>query len=337
MSSRSSEPLRVGIIGAGQVATRHAAAYAAHPAATLAAVAEPARERGEHLATAFDARWFPSAEELVSAGAVDAVSVCVPHDAHRQVVEAAAGHGVHVLLEKPIATTLADADAILAAIERAGVTLMMGFVHRFRSEVLEARRLIDAGAIGAAATALDRFCSLGGAHPPEWVWERRRAGGGVLMYGGIHAIDRLRWLLDDDVASVAARTHNYGGYGDVEDGLVAMLGFARGTSGLLFENSPPYGRPGGWATEIFGSEGAIRIQTGEWLELTSGSASYRVSTDEEQHFEREIGEFVAAITEQRSPSVSGRDGRESLAVALAIYASAETGTRITVDPASTAS
>lgn len=249
----------------------------------------------------------------------------MPHDAHRAVACDAAAHGVHILLEKPLSTNLADADAIVAGAEEAGVTLMVGFVHRFRTELLEAKRLIDAGAIGQPATALDRFCSLGGKHPPSWVWERRRAGGGVLMYGGIHAVDRLRWLLRDEVVLVNARTHNYAEFGDVEDGLVAMLGYARGTSAVLFENSPPYGRPGGWATEIFGDEGAIRIQTGEWLELTSPSASYTLAATDELHFEREIAEFVSAIEAGRAPSVSAGDGRAALAVALALYESAALG------------
>ena len=286
------------------------------------AVAEPVRERGQRLAAAFGARWFASARELLEAEIVDAVSVCVPHDAHLAVARDAATQGVHILLEKPLATTLADADAIIAAAEHAGIRLMVGFVHRFRTELLEAKRLIDAGAIGQPATALDRFCSLGGKHPPSWVWERRRAGGGVLMYGGIHAIDRLRWLLRDEVALVNARANNYAKFGDVEDAIVGMLSYAGGSTAALFENSPPYGRPGGWATEIFGDEGAIRIQTGEWLELTSASASYTLAGTDELHFEREIAEFVAAIQTERAPSVSAVDGRASLAVALAIYESA---------------
>jgi predicted dehydrogenase len=314
--------LRVGLIGAGRVAERHAEAYAAQPGATVVALAEPDRAHGEVFASRLGAAWHPSAEALLAADVVDAVSVCAPHDVHREIAVTAAEHGVHVLLEKPIATTLEDADAILSAADRAGTTLMVGFVHRFRTEAAEAKRLVAAGAIGEPATALDRFCSLGGPHPPPWVWSRDHAGGGVLMYGGIHGVDRLLWLLEDEVDSVAARTHAYGGYGDVEDGLVAMLGFRRGATAALFENSPPYGRPGGWATELFGAEGAIRIQTGVWVELTTRSGTVTVAAEDEGHFEREIAEFVSAIAEARAPSVTGRDGRDALAVALAVYEAA---------------
>jgi predicted dehydrogenase len=317
--------VRAAIIGGGRVAERHAAAYAANPQTQLVAVVEPVRERGEALAAAHDARWFASAAELYEAQEAEAVSVCVPHDLHREVSLEAFERGLHVLLEKPIANTLSDADAIAAGAERAGVVLMLGFVHRFRSESLEAKRLIDVGAIGTPATALDRFCSLGGDHPPRWVWERERAGGGVLMYGGIHGIDRLRWLLGQEVVSVVARAHRTYGYGDVEDGLVALLDLSGGTSGLLFESSPPYGRPGGWQTEIFGSEGAVRITTGEWVELTTSAGVTRIEASDDAHFDREVAEFVSAVLEERRPSVSAEAGRASLAVALAAYESAATG------------
>lgn len=317
--------LRAAVIGGGRVAERHAAAYARNPLTQLVAIVEPLRDRGEALAAAHGARWFASAEQLYEAGEAEAVSVCVPHDLHREVALGAFERSLHVLLEKPIANTLEDADAIATAADREGVVLMLGFVHRFRSESLEAKRMVDAGALGRPATALDRFCSLGGEHPPSWVWERERAGGGVLMYGGVHAIDRLRWLLDQEIVSVVARAHHTHGYGDVEDGLVALLDFSGGASGALFENSPPYGRPGGWATEFFGSDGAIRIQTGEWVELTTSAGVTRVESSDDAHFEREIAEFVSAIVEGRSPSVPAEAGRASLAVALGAYRSASTG------------
>jgi predicted dehydrogenase len=252
----------------------------------------------------------------------------VPHDLHLPVARVAAAAGVHLLMEKPIANTLEEADAIIEAVEDAGVTLMMGFVHRFRTEVQAAQKLIAEGAIGQVSTALDRFCSLGGPHPPGWVWSKQHAGGGVLMYGGIHAVDRLLWLLDDRVAAVTARAHDAWGQGDVEDGLVAMLDLERGTSAVLFENSPPYGRPGGWCTELFGSEGALRVQTGQWAELTSGSRSLTLQAQDERHFHRQMEEFVSALLEQREPSVPAAAGRDSLEVALAAYAAAERRTPV---------
>lgn len=314
--------LRVGLIGAGQAAEHHGTAFCGHPGAAVTVVADPDRARGTRLAERCGAQWESSAEQLLERPDVDAVVVCVPHDLHRAIALAALHRGVHVLLEKPIATTLADADAIARAAEETGVALMIGFVHRFRSEVLAARRLISEGAIGTPVLALDRFCAPGGEHPPAWVWERSRAGGGVLMYGGIHAIDRLLWLLEDEVCSAAAHAHFAFNETEVEDGLTALLRFRGGASAALVECSPRYGRPGGWTTEIFGTTGALRIQTGAWTELTSTAVSITVNADDARHFERQAAEFVAAIQEGRTASVTAADGRAALAVALEIYGAA---------------
>jgi predicted dehydrogenase len=314
--------VRVGIVGAGQVAARHAAAYDAHPEATVTAVAEPLRERGEALAAAHGARWFASLGDLLSGASVDALSICVPHHLHREAVEQACDARVHVLLEKPIANTLEDADAILARVRAAGMVLMVGFVHRFRTEALYAKDVIESGRIGEPFALLDRFCSLGGPHPPSWVWDRAAAGGGVLMYGGIHAVDRLRWLLDREVVAVTARAVNAYGFGDVEDGLTAVLDLTGGATATLFEQSPPFGRPGGWSTEVFGTRGAVRIQTGAWVEVTTGDGTQRVDAEDDLHFHREIAEFVSAVADRREPSVPGEAGRAALAVVLAVYEAA---------------
>jgi predicted dehydrogenase len=324
--------LRVAVIGAGQVAVRHTESYAANPEATVVAVVDPLLERAEALAARVEATAHSSYPELLASGTIDAASVCVPHNLHLDIARAAAEAGVHLLMEKPIANTLEEADEMIAAVEDAGVTLMIGFVHRFRTEVLEAKRLLENHALGPPATALDKFCSLGGSHPPAWVWRKEQAGGGVLMYGGIHAIDRLLWLLDSDVVAVHARSHNYAGYGDVEDGLVALVEFASGASAVLFENSPPYGRPGGWSTEVFGPEGALRIQTGERVELTSTHGGFTHVAEDELHFQREIDEFVAAVREGRDPSVPASAGRAALEVALAIYDSSACGAPVALPP-----
>lgn len=313
--------LRIGIIGAGQAAALHAAAYAANPDARIVAVVDPDSQRADALASPHGATAYESYEEMFNDRVADAVSVCVPHHLHLPVANIAAEHGVHMLMEKPIANTLEEADQMIEAVQRSGVTMMIGFVHRFRTEVLEAKRLIDEGVLGHPATVLDKFCAPGGAHPPGWVWRKAYAGGGVLMYGGIHAVDRLLWLLDSQVVAVDARAHNYVGYGDVEDGLVAIVEFANGVSGVLFENSPPYGRPGGWSTEIFGPHGAIRIKTGDWLEL-SGTTSYVLHTHDDLRFRRTIDEFISAVTEARQPSIPASAGRAALEVVLAIYQSA---------------
>src|SRR4051794_22715221 len=128
--------LRIGIIGTGVVAAKHADAYRRNPNCQVTAVAEINVPRGEKFAAAHDAKFYADYNELIQSGSVDAVSVCVPHHLHCDVSVAAATGQLHILLEKPISNTLEEADQILNTCARAKVTLMLSFVHRFRGEVM---------------------------------------------------------------------------------------------------------------------------------------------------------------------------------------------------------
>ena len=117
--------------------------------------------------------------------------------------------GCHILMEKPLAHTLEDARTIVTACRRRGRRLATSFVHRFRDEWQQAQRLIAEGRIGNPALAIDVFSTPNHTHAAEWVWHKDTCGGGVLMYTGIHAVDRLRWLLDSEVEEVTARAIRY--------------------------------------------------------------------------------------------------------------------------------
>lgn len=318
------ERVRIGIVGAGIAGERHAEAFARHPRASVAGIAELDADRGRRLAQRVGAAYFADYRAMLRAG-LDAVVICLPHALHRACALDAAGAGVHMLLEKPIATTLDDARAIVGAAERAGVWLMMGYVHRFRPEVEAARDLIARGRLGRPRTVLDRFISGGMQDTPRWVWDRSQAGGGVVMYGGVHAIDRLRWLLGDEIVEVYARTDTCTNPVDVEDAVCAVVTFASGATGVLYEHAPAYGRLGAWTTEVFGTDGALIVTTGATLEYRGRDGAQRWTYGEDRRFERQADEFLAAITGGRPPSVTGDDGLRGLEVALALYRSAASG------------
>jgi len=316
---------RIGIIGAGAVAAKHANAYRQNPHCQIVAVSENVPDKGRAFAQTYGAEFFEDYHQLLARARLDAVSICLPHQLHHEAGMAAARAGAHILMEKPITITVAEADELITACARSNLKLMTGFVHRFRSEMLAAESLIRAGRIGKPSNIIDNICSLGGKHTPGWVWHHAMSGGGVLMYGGVHGVDRLRWLMGSEVTEVYARKTTYSNDTDCEDGLVAALQFASGAIGSLFENSPSYGKPGGWHTEIYGERGAIRLKTAEWLEFTAKDEQFTQTFQNYDHFQREIDEFVSAVRDNRQPWITGEDGRQALAIVQAIYLSAETG------------
>ena len=174
--------LRVGILGAGLMGQAHAQAYR-EAGIHLTGIADINQATATNLATRFDCEVFTSAEDLLSAG-IDAVSICLPHSLHKEAALLAASQGKHILMEKPLAITLEEAETIVAACRSAKVRLMVGFIQRFLATLQELRALIVAGTFGEIGLVVD-YLAAGGPWPvlPPWYLQRAIAGGGILMIG----------------------------------------------------------------------------------------------------------------------------------------------------------
>ena len=335
--------LRVAVVGGGIVGLDHAAAYAAQPDAELVAIVGRDAQRTNAVASGLGVAASTDLAALLAAERLDALSVCTPTALHRPAVELAAAAGVHVLLEKPMATTVADCDAIDRACRAAGVVLMLGFTHRFHPELIEARRRIAAGEIGPPGLAQDVF-TFGEHGPwPDWYYDRTLAGGGELMHDAVHMVDRLAWLLDSPVVEVYGRTTSYArGLQGVEDGGVATLAFAGGAIGSIFVNEATYPihqdapgvpMPGRMELEIHGPRGTIRYRT--WHELVidvAGQPTVRLErSNPGTEMAAEIRAFLDAVTTRTAPPVGATEGRRGIAVIGAIYESERRGRPVRVD------
>ena len=334
--------IAVAIIGAGFAGADHAAAYTAQSDAEIVGIVDPGPGRATALVERFSGRAFADLDGLLAAVSVDAASVCVPTGLHRSVVERLAAAGIHILLEKPMAPTVADCDAIAATAEDAGVVLMLGLTHRFHAELIEARRLIAEGAIGTPLLAQDSF-SFGEHGPwPAWYYDRALSGGGELMHDGVHLVDRLAWLIGSPIVEVYGRTTTYARSIDgVEDAGVAVLTFANGAIGSLFVNeathplrsdAPTVPMPGRLELEIHGTKGSIRYRT--WHELivdVAGQPSRVVPRTDAAEMGREIRAFLDAVTNGTAPVVGAREGRRGIAVVGAIYESERRRRPVVVD------
>lgn len=327
--------LKLGLLGLGVAGMRHLAGLRAlqRTDVELTAVAAGDPQRAELPPNATGAELFDDYRALIKSDRVDAIIVALPHSLHKDAAVYAAQHGKHVLLEKPIATTMADAERITRAFAESGTQLMLGYVHRFREEIVVAKRMLIDGQLGQPASVLDRFCIPGGDLPP-WVWDRDSSGGGVLMYSGLHSVDRLRFLLGSEVVEVYARLQTYGARPDnisIENGVAAMLTFENGVIASLVENMPPYElQYRYWDTEIFGTRGMLHIRTDDYLEFTGPDVSFKQTFHGYNHYARQLDAFLTSVAENRPPPVGIEDGTRSLAVGLAIYRSAYVGRSVLV-------
>lgn len=302
--------------------------------ARLTAVAEHAGEKLADLAP--NIRPYKSCQELLESD-VDAVSICLPTHLHCQAAIDALESGKHVLLEKPMAATLPEAERILRAARTAGRVLYVGMTHRFYPELREAKRLIDEGAIGLIVACND--CALehiGFLNTPSWYLEKKISGGGPALTSGIHLVDRLRWFTGDEVEYVAGSAGNPYFSRDVEDAGQMFLRFRRGTSAQItvaFLREP---HPLVCDLQVIGTRGSITVHTWRGYEFwnAAGHKEKIFYTDEPHRtkvqvgIEGELNEFCNSIAEGREPWPSAEEHIRSLAVIQAYYRAAETGKTI---------
>ena len=197
--------MRLGLLGCGSVAHWiHGPAIRGIPGATLVGAADPDPRARARVARALGTPVCERAEDLLARSDIDAVVICVPTYLHADLAIAAAASGKHLYLEKPLATTLADARAVIEAVSRAGVTAAVGFNRRLHPLFEQARRLLASGAIGRVSGVQAAFCEpapAGGL--PDWK-RRRSSGGGALLDLASHHVDHLRWTLGEEIAAASA-------------------------------------------------------------------------------------------------------------------------------------
>lgn len=326
--------MRLGIMSFAHL---HAEGYLhnlrANPEIELIGFADDDAGRGRHFARQYDARWFDSYEALL-AEQPDGVVICTENVRHRPVVEMAAEAGVHILSEKPLATTLEDARAMIDVCERNGVWLMTAFPMRFNAPVIEAKRVLESGALGrlygANTTNQGKLPRYHSAYPRDWFEQKDLAGGGAAMDHTVHVVDLLRWYLGCEVVEVYAELNDilYGDAGvDVETGGLVMLTFEDGTFASVdcsWSKPPSYPTWGGLTMELVGETGLLTLDAFKQTTAVYTEKPSWVSWASDAN-QAMVDEFVAAIREKRPPAITGYDGYKALEVALAAYDSAARG------------
>ncbi|MFK4637885.1 Gfo/Idh/MocA family protein [Paenarthrobacter histidinolovorans] len=215
--------IRLGIIGAGAVAHFHAASAARISGVELAAVCDLRPEAAQRVASPWGASVFGDYLAMFREAHLDAVIINTPHALHLEMVLAAAEHGLHVLVEKPMATTVADCDRMIQACREAGVSLVIGQIQHFLPEKLAAEEVLASGELGRVLMIRDyRTTDYRPGTRPDWFFSEAMAGGGALMNIGGHCLDRSIWFGGAPVESLGASTLKRFGVPVETDGAIAL-------------------------------------------------------------------------------------------------------------------
>ena len=332
---------RIGIIGCGKIAqVRHIPEYLANEKAKICAVYDINQERAKEIASALNAVSYESVDALLSSG-LDAVSVCTSNDSHAEIAVKALDHGLHVLCEKPMAVTLEGAEKMVEAARKNGRILMIGQNQRLNGTHQRAHELIRKGEIGKVISFETVFAHSG----PEtwsvdpgkntWFFDKKKAVMGAMADLGIHKTDLIRFLLDDDIASVDAKIVTLDKRGSdgsliaVDDNAFVIYEMKSGAVGTLRSSWTNYG-PENNSTVIYGSEGVMSIflNPEHSIEVAkkNGERDYYdvevMQTNDNQTSSGVIDAFIDSL-DRGTAAISGEDVLESMKAVFAALKSAE--------------
>ncbi|WP_110111963.1 Gfo/Idh/MocA family oxidoreductase [Bacillus sp. CGMCC 1.16541] len=332
--------LKVGVIGCGSIAQyRHLPEYKANKNVEIVAVCDLNEARVNEIAEQYEAKAYTSYEELLASGEVDVVSVCTPNYLHAPISIAALEAGIHVLCEKPMATSQEEADAMIEAAKKSGKKLMIAHNQRFVSSHQKARQLIESGEIGKLYSFRTAF-----GHPgPEgwsvdgkdsWFFRKEQAFIGAMGDLGVHKTDLLRYLLGEEITEVGAFVETSAkDFADVDDNAVCVLKTESGIVGTLAA-SWAYTAKEDNSTIIYGEKAILRLEdhptyslvvqyaTGEVVNYELGKIQ---SNDEGgQSSSQVVNHFVESVLTGKEPLITGEEGMKSLAVILAALKSSDT-------------
>ena len=300
------EVLRVGVVGVGVMGSNHARVFAGLAGVQLVGVADPDSEQRELVTRVLGCPAVDSLDALLQLG-VDAVSIAAPTHLHLEIALACIARGIHVMIEKPIASSVEEGNEIIAAAHRAGVALMVGHVERFNPAVQAIKEAIrNEDILSIAITRVGPF-------PP------RMSNVGIVVDLAVHDIDLIRWFTDSDIVEVQPQLSS--AVAERED--IALLQF-RTASGVLAHINTNWLTPFKARNVTIATRGKYVMGDLLTREVTEcfgfqpdGSYSMRhLSVGYEEPLRAELNAFVTAIREGKTPAVSGEEAVASLEIAI---------------------
>ncbi|MGB7017654.1 MAG: Gfo/Idh/MocA family oxidoreductase, partial [Xanthobacteraceae bacterium] len=298
--------LRIGVVGVGVMGSNHARVLAELPGVKLVGVADPERKHRDFVARKLGCAAIAGVDELLDLK-VDAVTIAAPTHLHHDIALTCIARGVHVLVEKPIASSVEEGRSIIAAARRAGVTLMVGHVERFNPAVQSIKRAIqDQDILSIAITRVGPF-------PP------RMSNVGVVIDLAVHDIDLIRWFTESEIVEIQPQTSS--AVAERED--IALLQF-RTASGVLAHINTNWLTPFKARTIHIATRDKYLIGDLLTLQVTEcfgfqpdGSYSMRhLSIGYAEPLRSELAAFVNAIRTGQSPPVTGDEAVASLEIAI---------------------
>ncbi|MDQ0643121.1 Gfo/Idh/MocA family protein [Microbacterium murale] len=327
MTKPAEDRIRIGLIGAGGIAGAHVAGYRLNPETVVfAAVADPVPENAEkRRGDDSDVRVYADYRDMIAAGGLDAVDICLPHHLHAEAVIAAADAGLHVLCEKPLCLTLDEAAAITEAVERNGVTVMCAHNQLFLPAVAAAKKLVDSGALGRVyeVRTTDSFYNDFTIESMGWRAHAATAGGGELIDTGYHPLYLLQHLAGGTPVEVGAMLSRHRlDFMEGEDSAQVLVRYDNGVVGHVTTSWAYQPAVGTEKFSLVGEKGSLSSDGTTLVSRVRGEEPVTVAFELVHELAAEVAHFAECLREARRPIQTHVEGIDVLGVILAAYESA---------------
>jgi predicted dehydrogenase len=318
------DSLGIGIVGIGHWSGMHAAALKKTKSLHLVTCYTRTEEKGKKFASQNNCNYDKSYEEVLKRNDVDAIILTTPHTTHLDLAVKAAQAGKHLLIEKPMANTVAECKKMIDAFEKAGLVLSVCQDRRWTGYHRKMKEIISSGQVGRTIFAEGNFFNPSGLNitPEKWRWYKSESPGGPLAYLGVHMIDTLRYLVDPSVDEVSAFLDKLVLKAEIDDIALLSLKFGNGSYGFT---TSVFTTPRQVYTNLFGT--GMNLFADEKAGLFSQKAG--TETRERVEFENldpiqgEEEDFALSVLEKRKPEVDGYEGMKNVAVVEAAIKSSK--------------
>jgi len=325
------------MIGCGEIAVANARSINNAKNACITMAMDVVEDVAKDLGEKYNAPYTTNVEELLANPDVDAVIISTPHYLHAPLAVQAAQAGKHVMVEKPIAINLKQADEMIEACKKAGVLLSVCFVSRYGASTIKAKELIEQGAIGkiigikisGMSNKPEHYWHGGysGRVKTDWRQQLDKSGGGYLIMNLVHNIDRLRYITGLEAVRVYSEYDTFATPVEVEDMLNVVLRYNNGAIGSIDGSSCAAGGES-LGDRIYGTDGQIvcsnplRVYTTKSVEGLNANEWNQLKIEELYDSRvRFIEEFAEAVLDGKQPPITGYDGRATLEIIVAAYES----------------
>lgn len=326
----------IGIIGCGKISDPHVTGYLKIPSkARIVAVCDSIPEVANAKAEFLGVKAYYDIHDLLKLQDVDIVDILLPHNLHAGATIAAAEAGKHVICEKPMATTLSDADKMIKAAESNNTKLMISHNWRFMPHLETIKNFIDRGLMGKLVAVKIEAAGFQEYPSGHWRLSLSKSGGGVFIVHGVHHCDLLRWLAGQEVEEISTVVGNlFHTTWELEDTSISVLRFRNGIIGTLYESlgeKRPYfderynivGTSGSALADLV--TGTASMYSDQIPQALRGWSAFSFGNQYENSVARTVEHFVDCVMDDKEPVVTGEDGKAAMKIVLAGYLSAKLG------------